>query len=76
MYRKTMKTPDINFLEERTMHVIDLSPNRSMEAFHKKTAFLLFPPTGLPSALELVAGRNLNLNVIGREIRTACGKMV
>lgn len=35
VYRKTMKTPDINFLEERTMHVIDLSPNRSMEAFRR-----------------------------------------
>jgi len=76
MYRKTMKTPDINFLEERTMHVIDLSPNRSMEAFRKKIASLLFLPTGLSSVLELVAGRNLNLNVIGREVRTACGKMV
>lgn len=76
VYRKTMKTPDINFLEERTMHVIDLSPNRSMEAFRKKTASLLFPPTGLSSALELVAGGNLDLNVIGREVRTACGKMV
>lgn len=59
------------------MHVIDLSPNRSMDAFRKKTASLLFPPTGhSSSALELVAGGNLYLNVIGREVRTACGKMV
>lgn len=82
VYRKTMKTPDINFLEERTKHVIDLSPTRSMEAFRRATihsqenSLSTFPLTGLSSALEPVAGLNLNLNVIGGEERTVCGKMV